>query len=141
MNLNMRPGLGLVEGLEFGPYRSLLQAWAAGLCREEAGGCTAVAGLAPPAPRAGEQIETDVEGEGEGAGCQLGDEDPAVLGVVPPPPPRLCRLALPRMCANPFCGEFSGRSEEGLRLKKCGRCKAVQYCSMECQQHDWAHQH
>eukprot|EP00928_Gymnodinium_smaydae_P092669 TRINITY_DN76598_c0_g1_i1.p1 TRINITY_DN76598_c0_g1~~TRINITY_DN76598_c0_g1_i1.p1 ORF type:complete len:130 (+),score=12.70 TRINITY_DN76598_c0_g1_i1:170-559(+) len=35
-----------------------------------------------------------------------------------------------------FCGKCG---EEGASLKVCGRCKAVRYCSIACQQADWCH--
>ncbi|GLC34204.1 SUMO-activating enzyme subunit 1A [Pleodorina starrii] len=42
-----------------------------------------------------------------------------------------------RLCDNPSCGSFGGKSEESLALKKCARCRAVRYCSADCQLQHW----
>ncbi len=47
---------------------------------------------------------------------------------------------LPR-CANGACVRVEGRSEVGVRLQACGRCRSVGYCCAECQRADWAAGH
>ncbi len=49
-------------------------------------------------------------------------------------------VGLPR-CANAWCARAEGPSEAGVRLQACGRCRAVGYCSAECQRADWAAGH
>ncbi len=44
-------------------------------------------------------------------------------------------------CANPICCGVSGASEAGVQLLLCGRCRAVGYCSAECQKADWVEGH
>jgi hypothetical protein len=39
-----------------------------------------------------------------------------------------------RECANPVCFAKEG---DGVKLKRCGGCKCVRYCSKECQEADW----
>lgn len=41
-------------------------------------------------------------------------------------------------CAYVWCGRLEGASEAGVRLQACGRCRAVGYCSVQCQRADWA---
>jgi len=41
-------------------------------------------------------------------------------------------------CAH--CGRFND-ALKGERFKLCGRCKALPYCSAECQKQDWAQTH
>ncbi len=44
-------------------------------------------------------------------------------------------------CANPVCCCVAGASEARVQLLLCGRCRAVGYCSAECQKADWAAGH
>ncbi len=44
-------------------------------------------------------------------------------------------------CATRICCSVAGASEAGLQLLLCGRCRAVGYCSVECQKADWAAGH
>ncbi len=44
-------------------------------------------------------------------------------------------------CAYVWCGRLEGQSEVGVRLRACGRCRVVGYCSAECQRADWAAGH
>ena len=43
-------------------------------------------------------------------------------------------------CANPLCTNLSGCSESGLRhlARRCSGCRAVCYCSRQCQVADFA---
>ncbi len=43
-----------------------------------------------------------------------------------------------RPCANPLCSNVSGCSEARLRGRRCSGCRAVRYCSRECQAADFA---
>ncbi len=55
-----------------------------------------------------------------------------------------CRAAaLPRLrvCGNPRCSNFAGRSEGDLPLKQCGGCRAVRYCGAACQRAHWREGH
>ncbi len=58
---------------------------------------------------------------------------------VPLPGPQV-DPGLPR-CGNAACARMEGRSEAGVRLQACGRCRAVGYCCAECQRADWAAGH
>ena len=42
-----------------------------------------------------------------------------------------------RPCANPLCTNVSGCSEGRLRGQRCSGCRAVRYCSTECQAADF----
>jgi len=42
-----------------------------------------------------------------------------------------------RPCANPLCINMRGCSEARLRVRRCGGCRAVRYCSRECQRSDF----
>ncbi len=44
-------------------------------------------------------------------------------------------------CANPVCCMVTCASEARVQLLLCGRCRAVGYCSAECQKWDWAAGH
>ncbi|CEO96862.1 MYND-type domain-containing protein [Plasmodiophora brassicae] len=35
------------------------------------------------------------------------------------------------------CARCGARPSDRVALKRCGRCGTAQYCSVECQQHDW----
>ncbi|KAG2497416.1 hypothetical protein HYH03_004571 [Edaphochlamys debaryana] len=41
------------------------------------------------------------------------------------------------VCGWVGCVNFAGESEGSLKLKRCGGCGAVRYCSAECQRADW----
>ncbi len=43
-----------------------------------------------------------------------------------------------RPCANPLCSNVSGCSEARMRGCRCSGCRAVRYCSRECQAADFA---
>ncbi len=43
-----------------------------------------------------------------------------------------------RPCTNPLCPNLSGCSEARLRGRRCSGCRAVRYCSRECQAADFA---
>ncbi|KAG2492796.1 hypothetical protein HYH03_008956 [Edaphochlamys debaryana] len=77
---------------------------------------------------------TDVErlaaAEAQSAGLMV----PLPLPLAAPPAGRV--LSRLRVCGNPGCCEFGGRSEGGLPLLQCGGCRAVRYCGGACQ---WAH--
>ena len=47
-----------------------------------------------------------------------------------------CLATLP--CGNPLCTNMSGCSEGRLRGRRCGGCRAVRYCSRECQGEAWS---
>ncbi len=49
-------------------------------------------------------------------------------------------VLIPR-CAYGWCCELIFSSEVELQLRACGRCRAVRYCSTECQRADWAAGH
>ncbi len=49
--------------------------------------------------------------------------------------------ALAPRCEYAWCCNLEGRSEAEVRLRACGRCRAVGYCSAECQKADWAAGH
>jgi len=40
-------------------------------------------------------------------------------------------------CKGPGCGKANDELEEGVTLKKCGKCQDVSYCSRTCQKGDW----
>jgi hypothetical protein len=40
-------------------------------------------------------------------------------------------------CESPGCDKASEELEEGVTLKKCGKCHDVSYCSKECQKGHW----
>ncbi|KAG2501794.1 hypothetical protein HYH03_000294 [Edaphochlamys debaryana] len=67
-----------------------------------------------------------VEAFGGGArgGAGAGAVEAALAGVV-------------LVCGNVRCGNFSGEAEAELKLDRCGRCRAVRYCSTDCQKQDW----
>ncbi|KAG2452374.1 hypothetical protein HYH02_002620 [Chlamydomonas schloesseri] len=44
-------------------------------------------------------------------------------------------------CGYVWCEELAGDSEQGLKLKSCGGCGRVAYCSAACQRADWAAGH
>ncbi|KZV94772.1 hypothetical protein EXIGLDRAFT_834745 [Exidia glandulosa HHB12029] len=43
-----------------------------------------------------------------------------------------------RACSGPGCGKQFHESANGKPFAKCGRCKALYYCSKECQRKDWS---
>ncbi|KZV92046.1 hypothetical protein EXIGLDRAFT_769335 [Exidia glandulosa HHB12029] len=46
-----------------------------------------------------------------------------------------------RACFGPQCGKEIHQNPTGKAFSKCARCKAVQYCSKECQREDWKWKH
>ncbi|KAG2493689.1 hypothetical protein HYH03_008203 [Edaphochlamys debaryana] len=80
------------------------------------------------------------------AGSEPGQDAPlpdvAALVAAPLPPPLAVPLAEAalrelRVCAYPGCLSYGGRSEAGLTLKLCARCKCVRYCGAACQTAHW----
>ncbi|KAG2493688.1 hypothetical protein HYH03_008202 [Edaphochlamys debaryana] len=68
--------------------------------------------------------------------------DVTALVAAPLPPPLAVPLAEAalrelRVCAYPGCLSYGGRSEAGLSLKQCARCKCVRYCGAACQAAHW----
>ncbi len=59
--------------------------------------------------------------------------DAAKHAVVPPgyKASRICRMAT---CAN--CGKH--KTQSGIKMKYCARCRITAYCSSECQKSDWS---
>ncbi|KAG2488297.1 hypothetical protein HYH03_013147 [Edaphochlamys debaryana] len=56
------------------------------------------------------------------------------LAAVLLPPERAWREALPRRCSlGPACVNLAGDGEAGLALRPCTGCRAVLFCSRECQ--------
>ncbi|PNH06903.1 hypothetical protein TSOC_006699 [Tetrabaena socialis] len=62
-------------------------------------------------------------------------------GASAPGPGQKCGRGALRLCANPCCTAYSGLSEAGLRLRPCGACQAVRYCSEACQRQHWRAAH
>ncbi len=84
--------------------------------------------------------------EGRREGLQPPSPPPSALpGALPPllalPPTRAGALPRLRVCGNPRCGNFAERSEGALPFKQCGGCRAVRYCSKECQGAHWREGH
>ncbi|KZV98317.1 hypothetical protein EXIGLDRAFT_763623 [Exidia glandulosa HHB12029] len=46
-----------------------------------------------------------------------------------------------RACTRPACGEQPHTRPGNTAFAKCASCKAVQYCSRECQRADWREEH
>ncbi|KZV82577.1 hypothetical protein EXIGLDRAFT_778413 [Exidia glandulosa HHB12029] len=42
-----------------------------------------------------------------------------------------------RACFGPRCGKQVHENPSGKAFAKCARCRAIQYCSKECQRNDW----
>ncbi|KXZ53500.1 hypothetical protein GPECTOR_7g950 [Gonium pectorale] len=66
---------------------------------------------------------------------------PRLAGLLPPPGCRLWPPTALRVCCNPACGDLTGESEAGLKLRLCAGCEAVRYCGAACQRQHWASGH
>ena len=62
------------------------------------------------------------------------------LMVEEPTRPRL-RSAQQIQCGNPQCESPNRFTEPGGKMSRCARCKAVPYCSKECQAAHWRAEH
>lgn len=91
----------------------------------------------------GQALKKPVGGSSSSSGGG-GDGDGGGVGHVPvlPHPEEVGGgEALISRCGYAWCCNLEGRSEAEVRLRACGRCRAVGYCSAECQRADWAAGH
>jgi tetratricopeptide (TPR) repeat protein len=54
---------------------------------------------------------------------------------------RLIRSVAVKECAATGCGRVKGAAADDPKMRACGRCKAVHYCSVACQHTHWAEAH
>ncbi|KAG2498085.1 hypothetical protein HYH03_003843 [Edaphochlamys debaryana] len=103
---------------------------------------TAEAVISPGMDLEGLLAEDEASGRWSQQGGGTPGTDVAALVAAPLPPPvpvPLAAAALPgfKVCANPRCLSYGGRSEADVAELLCGGCKCVRYCGPVCQKAHW----